>query len=118
MKIADLQCQIKIPFYICDHFFFWEWKLHEGIGGEFYTNFRSWEKNKTFLISFNHWEGTAVIWADMTKVWQIFFSCAKSEGAQIIYWAREYKEIFPHKNVGEYPQVWVTGGHDVLETAE
>lgn len=27
MKIPDLQCQIKIPFCICDHSFFWEWKL-------------------------------------------------------------------------------------------
>lgn len=27
MKITDLQCQIKIPFCICDRCFFWEWKL-------------------------------------------------------------------------------------------
>lgn len=43
-------------------------RLPEGIGGEFYTCFRSWGKNKTFFISFNHWESTSGIGADMTNV--------------------------------------------------
>lgn len=85
-------------------------KLH----GEFYTNFRSWEKNKTFLVSFNHWEGTAVIWADMTNFWQICFSYVKSEGSQIIYWAHEDKDLPPQKCGGgilksEWRRAWCFG---------
>lgn len=46
-------------------------------------------------------------------------SRVKSEGSQIIYWAHEDKETFPHKSVGGVSSsLWVTGCHDVLENAE
>lgn len=89
----------------------WWWTLHK---------LWLWKlKKKSFFIPFNHWEGKAVVRADMTNVWQACFSCVKSGGTEIIYGAREDKETFPHKKVlGRCPQIpeWepVTGWHDVV----
>jgi len=50
-------------------------------------------------------------------------SCVKSRGTEIIHWAHEDKETFPHKTVcGRCPQVpegkTITGWHMLLGTAE
>lgn len=71
MKIADLQCQIKIPFCVCDYCFFWEWNLWLSYLKALVVNFvQHLEAGRKRKPSFPLITGKGQLWYE--QIWLMF----------------------------------------------